>query len=38
MDDTIAVYDIIPRIKRTSSTLNKTPFLFYLFSNKTEYI
>ena len=38
MDNTIVVCDIIPRIKRTSSILDKTPPLFYLFSNKAEYI
>ena len=38
MDDTIAVYNIIPRTKRTSSALDKTPPLFYLFSSKVEYI
>ena len=38
MDDTIVVCDIIPRIKRTSSALDKTPPLFYPFSSKVEYI
>jgi hypothetical protein len=38
MDNTAAVYDIIPRIKRTSSIPDKTPPLFYLFSSKVEYI
>jgi hypothetical protein len=38
MDDTIVVYNIIPRIKRTSSTLDKIPPLFYPFSSKVEYI
>jgi hypothetical protein len=38
MDNTTAVYDIIPRIKRTSSILDKTPPLFYPFSSKAEYI
>jgi hypothetical protein len=38
MDDTAAVYNIIPRTKCTSSTLDKTPPLFYLFSSKVEYV
>jgi hypothetical protein len=38
MDDTTAVCDIMPRTKRTSSALDKTPPLFYLFSSKAEYI
>ena len=38
MDNTTAVYDIIPRIKRTSSVLDKIPPPFYPFSSKVEYI
>ena len=37
-DDTAAVCDITPRIKRTGSILDKTPPPFYLFSSKAEYI
>ena len=37
MDDTAAVYNIIPRIERASSVLNKTPPLFYLFGSEAEY-
>ena len=38
VDDTAVVCDIIPRIKRTGSTPDKTPPLFYLFGSKAEYI
>ena len=38
MDDIIAVYDIMPRIKRAGSVLDETPPLFYLFSSKAEYV
>ena len=38
VDDTAVVYNIMPRIKCTSSTPDKTPPLFYLFSSKAEYI
>jgi len=38
MDNTIAVYDIMPRIKRTGNILDKIPPPFYLFGNKVEYI
>jgi hypothetical protein len=34
----MVVYDIIPRTKRTSSALDKTPPPFYLFSSKVEYV
>jgi hypothetical protein len=33
----MAVYNIIPHIKYTSSILNKTPPLFYPFSSEAEY-
>jgi len=38
MDDTAAIYNIMPRIKRTSSALDKIPPLFYPFGNKAEYV
>ena len=38
MDDIIAVYDIMPRIKRAGSVLDETPPLFYLFGSEVEYI
>jgi hypothetical protein len=38
MDNTAAVYNIMPHIKRTSSTPDKTPPPFYPFGSKVEYI
>ena len=37
MDNTAAVYNIIPHIKYTSGVLDKTPPLFYLFNSEAEY-
>ena len=38
MDNTAAVYNIMPRTKHTSYTPDEIPPLFYLFGSKAEYI
>ena len=37
MDDTVAVYNIMPHIECTNSVLNETPPLFYPFGSEVEY-